>query len=203
MPLSDDSLRVTSHFVSRLIGSLIPVPPENATSPPGVTPGSSVPCRPHTPWYDGWVRNAFAAIVPARPCPVFGRPVHHGVASSITARYFSASPSDSTSRWTPCPPVVSRPLTRLRRRLGRIRRFRLRARLDVSLSGGPGQRVVTPAFGYGAPYPGASGTSTHLIRALPGTHYEQLRPSVMPWYARPCGGRRLNLLPSHHDDWFP
>src|SRR6267154_3265389 len=27
-----------------------------------------------------------------------------GVAPSITARYFSACPSDSTSRWTPCPP---------------------------------------------------------------------------------------------------
>jgi hypothetical protein len=27
-----------------------------------------------------------------------------GIAPSITARYFSASPSDSTSRWTPCPP---------------------------------------------------------------------------------------------------
>jgi hypothetical protein len=118
MQLSDDSPRITSHFVSRLIGSLIPVPPENATSPPGVTPRSSVPCRPHTPWYDGWVRIAFAAIVPARPCPVFGRPVHHGVASSITARYFSASPSDSTSRWTPCPPVVSRQLRRLRLPLG-------------------------------------------------------------------------------------
>jgi hypothetical protein len=187
MQLSDDSPRISSHFVSRLIGSLIPVPPENATSPPGVTPGSSVPCRPHTPWYDGWVRNAFAAIVPARPCPVFGRPVHHGVASSITARYFSASPSDSTSRWTPCPPVVSRQLTRLRRRLGCIRRFRLRARLDVSLSGSPGQRGVTPAFGYGAPYPGASGTSTHLIRALPGTHYGVLRPCTPHRYSHTRG----------------
>jgi hypothetical protein len=187
MQLSDDSPRITSHFVSRLIGSLIPVPPENATSPPGVTPRSSVPCRPHTPWYDGWVRDAFAAIVPARPCPVFGRPVHHGVASSITARYFSASPSDSTSRWTPCPPVVSRQLTRLRLRLGRIRRFRLRARLDVSLSGGPGQRGVTPAFGYGAPYPGASGTSTHLIWALPSTHYRLLRPCTPHRYSHTRG----------------
>ena len=53
-------------------------------------------------------KNAFAVIQPARPCPVFGRPIRHGVAPSTTARYFSASPSDSTSRWTPCPPVVSR-----------------------------------------------------------------------------------------------
>ena len=52
-------------------------------------------------WVDG---NAFAPIVRARPCPIFGRPVHHGIAPSITARYCSAYPSDSTSRWTPCPP---------------------------------------------------------------------------------------------------
>jgi hypothetical protein len=46
-----------------------------------------------------WVdENAFATIVQARPCPTFGRPVHHGMAPSITARYFSASPSDPTSR---------------------------------------------------------------------------------------------------------
>ena len=52
-------------------------------------------------WVDG---NAFAPIVRARPCPIFGRPVHHGIAPSITARYCSSYPSDSTSRWTPCPP---------------------------------------------------------------------------------------------------
>src|SRR3984893_18388612 len=30
------------------------------------------------------------------------------VSPSITARYFSAGPSDSTSRWTPCPPGYER-----------------------------------------------------------------------------------------------
>src|SRR5260370_7306218 len=35
---------------------------------------------------------------------------------SITARYFSASPSDSTSRWTPCPPEYHK--RRLQVRLG-------------------------------------------------------------------------------------
>ena|GEM_PF-3772622 len=35
----------------------------------------------------------------------------YGVAPSITARYFSSCPSDSTSRWTPCPPVVLRQIT--------------------------------------------------------------------------------------------
>jgi hypothetical protein len=54
-----------------------------------------------------WVNeNAFASIVQARPCPTFGRPVRLRMAPSTTARYFSAYPSDSTSRWTPCPPVV-------------------------------------------------------------------------------------------------
>ena len=32
-----------------------------------------------------------------------------GLPPSITARCFSASPSDSTSRWTPCPPRSPRP----------------------------------------------------------------------------------------------
>ena len=38
------------------------------------------PCRPQTPWYGGWMRDAFAPIVRARPGPTFGRPVRHGVA---------------------------------------------------------------------------------------------------------------------------
>ena len=136
-------------------------------------------------------KNAFAAIVPARPCPVFGRPVRHGVAPSTTARYFSSSPSDSTSRWTPCPPVVFRQYHQLRLCLGCLRRFRLRARLGVSLSVYPGQRGVTPAFGYSAPYPSASGTLTHQIWALPSTHYRLLRPCTPhryshAWGASPC-----------------
>jgi len=46
-----------------------------------------------------WVdENAFASKVQARPCPTFGRPVHHGITPSIMARHFSANPSDSTSR---------------------------------------------------------------------------------------------------------
>ena len=71
---------------------------------PRVTTCSSAPCRPHTPWSEGRMDHAFVARVPTRPDPLFGRPVHRRVAPSITARCFSASPSDSTSRWTPCPP---------------------------------------------------------------------------------------------------
>lgn len=44
-----------------------------------------------------WVNeNGFATIVPARPCPTFGRPVRHrGGPPSTTARYFSACPSEN------------------------------------------------------------------------------------------------------------
>jgi hypothetical protein len=58
----------------------------------------------------------------------------------------------------------------------------------------PGQRGVTPAFGYRAPYPGASGTSTHLIWALPSTHYEPLRHPLAPGLS--LTGVRL-VIPYH------
>ncbi len=70
--------------------------------------------------------------------------------SLITAWYFSSSPSDSISRWTPCPP------------------------------GFPGPRVVTPGFGYESPNPRLSGTLTHLTAKLPRTHYGQLRLPYRP-----------------------
>ena len=89
------SPRIPSHFAFRLIGSVIPVPPGNTTSPPDVQIFRTVPLANTLVRRVG--KNAFAAIVPARPCPVFGRPIRHGVAPSTTARYFSASPSDSTS----------------------------------------------------------------------------------------------------------
>ena len=123
------------------------------------------------------MRNAFASIVQARPCPTFGRPVHHGVAPSITARYFSSCPSDSTSRWTPCPPVV---FATEHKGLGASpwlypsfpTSCPFRVLLIFML---PGQRGVTPAFGYGAPHPGARGTLTLLISALPSAHYGEIR----------------------------
>ena len=59
--------------------------------------------------------------------------------------------------------------------------FRLRARLDFSIPPCfPGQRGITPAFGYGAPHPSAEGTSTPLTHALPSTHYEPLRHPTAP-----------------------
>jgi len=52
----------TTHMASfpispPLIGSLIPEPPGNHMSPPGVTHWSSIPCRPQTPWCGGWMRT--------------------------------------------------------------------------------------------------------------------------------------------------
>ena len=59
--------------------------------------------------------------------------------------------------------------------------FRLRARLDFSIpSCSPGQRGITPAFGYSAPHPSAEGTSTPMIHALPSAHYEPIRLPTAP-----------------------
>ena len=59
--------------------------------------------------------------------------------------------------------------------------FRLRARLSFSIPVcSPGQRGITPAFGYGAPHPSAEGTSTPLTHALPSAHYEPLRHPRAP-----------------------
>ena len=133
------SCRLYKNRAGTFIRSVIPAPPGNTSSPPGVTSRSSVPCRSQTPWVRRVGKNAFATVLPARPCPVFGRPIHRGAAPSITARYFSASPSDSTSRWTPCPPVRLTTASQLSATLGRIRRFRLRARLGSRVSTHPGQ----------------------------------------------------------------
>ena len=40
-----------------LIGPLTLVPPRDSVSPPEVTRCSSVPCRPQSPWYGGWMRT--------------------------------------------------------------------------------------------------------------------------------------------------
>src|SRR5271157_971664 len=51
--------------------------------------------------------------------------------------------------------------------------FRLRARLGFSIPVcSPGQRGITPAFGYGPPHPSAEGTSTPMTHALPSAQYE-------------------------------
>jgi hypothetical protein len=97
-----------------------------------------------------------------------------GQPPSITARYFSSCPSDSISRWTPCPPENCRSLAS-----GppwRVSGFRFRARLGFSIPftfSGP--RGITPAFGYSAPHSSARGTSTLLSNALLSAHYSAVR----------------------------
>ena len=80
--------------------------------------------------------------------------------------------------------------------LGCLRRFQLRARLGSRLSAHPGQRGITPAFGYSAPYPSASGTPTHLIWALPSTHYTPLRHPLAFGPFPGVAGYRTYLAPT-------
>ena len=78
---------------------------------------------------------AFAFIVQARPCPVFGRPVRH------RGRPHRLRPGASPHALR-TPPHGGRP-----------------ALSDLCRT----QRGITPAFGYGAPHPSTRGTSTLLI----------------------------------------
>src|SRR5437016_75555 len=62
----------------------------------------------------------------------------------ITARNFSSCPSDSISRWTPCPPE---PASGGFRSALAVSDFRLRARLDVSIpSTSPASEAFKPRF---------------------------------------------------------
>src|SRR5215467_2051090 len=88
----------------------------------------------------------------------------------ITARDFSSCPSDSTSRWTPCPPENRRLVAAGPPWL--VSGFRFRARLGFSIpSAFSGPRGVSPAFGYGTPHSGAKGTLTLLNNALLSARY--------------------------------
>ena len=108
----------------------------------------------------------------------------------ITARNFSSCPSDSISRWTPCPPEIAS--GGFRSALA-VSDFRLRARLDFSLpSTSPASEALNPAFGYNAPHPSAGGTSTLLINALLSAHHHPMggsRPMAFLGCAR---GHRID-----------
>ncbi len=93
------------------------------------------------------MENAFVAIVPTRPCPLFGRPVHRRDGS----HRFRPGASPQALR---IPPRSGHPA------LPNFHR---------------GQRDITPAFGYGALHPSTSGTPTHLSTSLPSAHYEPVR----------------------------
>ena len=124
--------------------------------------------------------SAFVAIVPTRPCPLFGRPVHR---------------RDGSHRFRP---EASPQALRIPPRGGHP------ALLDTPR----GQRGVTPAFGYGAPHPSTCGTSTHLSTSLPSAHYEPLRHPLGPgalgvcWscyqYDHPSGLPVLLIAPCRH-----
>ena len=122
--------------------------------------------------------NAFVSIVQTRPCPTFGRPVHH----------FRLRPGTSPHALR-IPPHDGHPALRKFQEDGfrsalAVSNFRLRAQLDFSIpSFFPGQRGITPTFGYSTPHPSARGTLTLLNNALPSAHYEQLRPSITHWYS--------------------
>jgi hypothetical protein len=110
----------------------------------------------------------------------------------ITTRWFSSSLSDPASRRTPCPP--------------KIRRWRLQVSLSVSRLSPSCLTSLSIPFHHLRPmrrYPhlwisarglGLSGTSTHLTRQLPGTHYGPLRHPNAPGLS--LTGVRL-IIPDH------
>ena len=104
-PTTDKASLATS---LTLIGLLTPVSPGDSASSPEVTRCSSVPCRPQTPWCGGRMRTPSSKKCRLDLAPPLADRFILGVSPSITARYLSAGPSDSTSRWTPCPPKYSK-----------------------------------------------------------------------------------------------
>ena len=154
-----------------------------------------------------WVNeNAFAPIVRARPCPTFGRPVHHRGGP----RRLRPDTSPHTLR---IPPHDGHPVLRSAAKSGfrftlAVSSFRLRARVGFSIpSLFSGQRDVNPAFGYSAPHLSAGGTSTLLNNALLSAHYGGLRPgdnkwanSVVALHAR-SGKLAWGFQLVHHDLW--
>jgi hypothetical protein len=87
----------------------------------------------------------------------------------ITARDFSSCLSDSTSRWTPCPPESANGGFRFTLA---VSSFRLRARLGFSIpSTSPASEAINPAFGYDTPHSSVGGTLTLLNDTLLSTHH--------------------------------
>lgn len=72
---------------------------------PWVTHASSPPCRPHTPWDAGEEPMRLRLPRAGSTIPRLGPTgSSSGSLPSMTTRWFSAGPSDPTSRWAPCPP---------------------------------------------------------------------------------------------------
>src|SRR6202035_2041632 len=139
--------------------------------------------------------NAFAPIVRARPNPIFGRPVHQGSPPFDYSPILLLKPFG----FRIAPDTLSSGIRRATgsRSVLAVSGFRLRARLDFSIpSCSPGQRGITPAFGYSAPHPSAEGTSTPMIHALPSAHYGRSDWSVdeRTVYQRLANGRMIVWL---------
>ena len=80
----------------------------HATRSPQVRRSSVPPCRPHTPCAGTrFAGISFALRLRARISALMADRFAW-LPPSATARRFDAGPSDSTSRWTPCPPRLSR-----------------------------------------------------------------------------------------------
>jgi hypothetical protein len=167
---SPTTVRASLAISLPLIGSLTPVSPEDSDSPPEVTRCSSVPCRPQTPWCDGVNEYAFVSIVQTRPYPTFGRPVHlrgspHRLRPGTSPHALRIPSRDGH-------PALRRTASDGFRYALAVSGFRFRARLGVTIPFSlPGQRGVTPAFGYSAPHSSARGTLTLLNNALLSAHY--------------------------------
>src|SRR5262245_24739474 len=117
--------------------------------------------------------NAFAPVVRARPCPIFGRPVHRRGGPIDYSPILLLKPFG----FRIAPDTLSSGIRRANgfRSVLAVSGFHLRARLDFSIpSCSPGQRGITPAFGYSAPHPSAEGTSTPMTHALPSAHYQSV-----------------------------
>ena len=103
-------------------------------------------------------KNAFASKVQARPCPVFGRPIHRWGRPLDYGPVLLRKPFRFHLAVDTLPSGCLTTMNPRSAGLGCLRRFQLRARLDYCISTHAGRRGITPAFGYSAPYPSASGT---------------------------------------------
>ena len=119
------------------------------------------------------MRNAFAPVVRARPCPSLADLFVFGVAPIDYSPILLLMPFGFQIALDTLPSGTR--ATGSRSALA-VSGFRLRARLGFSIPPCfPGQRGITPAFGYSAPHLSAEGTSTPMIHALPSAHYAGVR----------------------------
>jgi len=177
---------------------LPPTCPSDPTRSPWVTCLSSPPCRPHPPWYAG--EEPYRLRLPSADStiPQLGPTgASLGWLPSSTTRWFSADPSDSTSRWTPCPPKEARRGLQVHLGCLPLSRSCPGRLLHTCLLLWPVRRY--PHFWISARGHELSGTSTRLRPTLPGTHYEGSAPapSVAAGWPTPRREKRRGFPSSH------